>query len=508
MRAGARPRHRGAAGRRLRRRRRRPGEILEHVADLPRGSPRRAGCCGPAACWCSTPWRHGAGRLRRGHGSAERLPGGPPPGIHDPALFVDRDGAAPRAARHGVDLRLRGHPPVVRDARRWLARPRRLGPDDADPHHRRPLRRGRRKPAGRRVVEPVHNGNRQPWPRGAYVTGRGHRAARATLRAGRRLGRLLRRALRRRPRGRRGSSPAPACASRHAVVNPLDEDVVRAGRPAPACTATCTEALPLGKDAVGGALDAAGLRAEDVGLFAVASCTGYATPGLDIRLAADLGMAAGAAAAARRPHGLLRRDPRPRRGRRLRGQPAAARPCCCAASSPGCTCSRPPTTSSRSSRTPCSPTPPRPWSWWTRAPAHGRRCGWSTSPRVPTRRTADHMTWDVTDLGFRMGLSPAVPRVLARHVRGLVADLLARARHRDRRRRRLGRAPGRAAHPRRRRATELELPPGDARRLAGGARRARQLLVGDGAAGARRAALGRPATTGRASASCWRSGPA
>ena len=50
------------------------------------------------------------------------------------------------------------------------------------------------------------------------------------------------------------------------------------------------EALPLGKQAVAAALDDAGLAAEDVGLFAVATCTGYATPGLDIRMAADLGM--------------------------------------------------------------------------------------------------------------------------------------------------------------------------------------------------------------------------
>jgi predicted naringenin-chalcone synthase len=41
--------------------------------------------------------------------------------------------------------------------------------------------------------------------------------------------------------------------------------------------------------------------------------------------------------------------------------------------------------------------------------------------------TADHMTWDVTDLGFRMGLSPRVPDVLATHVRPFVADLLAQA---------------------------------------------------------------------------------
>ena len=52
------------------------------------------------------------------------------------------------------------------------------------------------------------------------------------------------------------------------------------------------EALPLGKEAVSAALDAAGLAASDVGLFGVVSCTGYATPGLDILLARDLGMSA------------------------------------------------------------------------------------------------------------------------------------------------------------------------------------------------------------------------
>ena len=30
---------------------------------------------------------------------------------------------------------------------------------------------------------------------------------------------------------------------------------------------------------------------------------------------------------------------------------------------------------------------------------------------VADHSTADHMTWDVTDLGFRMGLSPEVPAV-------------------------------------------------------------------------------------------------
>src|SRR3954469_24706573 len=53
-----------------------------------------------------------------------------------------------------------------------------------------------------------------------------------------------------------------------------------------------TEALPLGKEAVAAALADAGLAADDVGMFAVASCTGYATPGIDIRTAAAVGMAA------------------------------------------------------------------------------------------------------------------------------------------------------------------------------------------------------------------------
>jgi len=38
--------------------------------------------------------------------------------------------------------------------------------------------------------------------------------------------------------------------------------------------------------------------------------------------------------------------------------------------------------------------------------------------------TPDHMDWDVTDLGFRMGLSPRVPDVLSRHVEGVVDELL------------------------------------------------------------------------------------
>ncbi|MET0496061.1 MAG: type III polyketide synthase, partial [Actinoplanes sp.] len=77
--------------------------------------------------------------------------------------------------------------------------------------------------------------------------------------------------------------------TRQAAVSPLLEDVTgwsterRMRR-------YQVEAMPLGKEAVGRALTEAGVAADELGLFAVCSCTGYATPGLDIMLARDMGM--------------------------------------------------------------------------------------------------------------------------------------------------------------------------------------------------------------------------
>jgi predicted naringenin-chalcone synthase len=180
------------------------------------------------------------------------------------------------------------------------------------------------------------------------------------------------------------------------------------------------EALPLGKEALTAALDRAGVAPSDLGLLVVCSCTGYATPGLDILLARDLampadvrrvfvghmgcyaalpglGVAADYVALHRRTAALLcvelpslhvqpsERDPQQVVAHALFSDAAAA-----VVLVPG---------------------------------GAGPRVARLVARTDPT--TADHMTWHITDLGFRMGLSPQVPDALSRHVVPAVDDLLA-----------------------------------------------------------------------------------
>jgi 2-polyprenyl-6-hydroxyphenyl methylase / 3-demethylubiquinone-9 3-methyltransferase len=95
------------------------GEILEHVAD-------DVGVLAE----CSRLLRPGgtlvldalaAGRLSTliNVHLFERLPGGPPRGLHDPSLFVDRERLLAAADRLGLDLELVGLRPSMREAIAW-----------------------------------------------------------------------------------------------------------------------------------------------------------------------------------------------------------------------------------------------------------------------------------------------------------------------------------------------------------------------------------------------------
>src|SRR3954463_8653425 len=206
---------------------------------------------------------------------------------------------------------------------------------------------------------------------------------------------------------------------RHAVANPLHEDVSQWGTGA-RMERYVQEALPLGKQAVAGALDAAGLAPGDVGLFAVATCTGYAPPGLDIRLAGDLGMPAGLQRLLVGHMGCYAAIP----GLAAVGDfvTARSRPAvllCCELTSLHVQPAQPALEqvvahalfSDAATAVVVEPDASR-----------GRRMAGVVARTDAS--TADHMTWDVTDLGFRMGLSPRGPDVLSRHVGGVVEELL------------------------------------------------------------------------------------
>ncbi|HIY42444.1 MAG TPA: type III polyketide synthase [Candidatus Nocardiopsis merdipullorum] len=77
---------------------------------------------------------------------------------------------------------------------------------------------------------------------------------------------------------------------RHLAVDPRVEDVAHWST-APRMQRFQDEGLPLAREAVQGALDQARVRPEEVGLLCLVSSTGYGTPGIDTRLLRDLGMA-------------------------------------------------------------------------------------------------------------------------------------------------------------------------------------------------------------------------
>ena len=218
--------------------------------------------------------------------------------------------------------------------------------------------------------------------------------------------------------------------TRRGVVDPTSEDISGWGTAA-RMQRYLAEALPLGKEAVGAALAGAGLEPADVGLFAVVSCTGYVTPGLDILLGRDLGMTD----AVQRLHighmGCY--AALPGLGAVADYTAARGRPSVLLCLELTSLHVQPATASARSG----SPTPEDLQQMVAHALFSDAAAAVVVQPDAPglevvdvaartDASTADHMTWDVTDLGFKMGLSPAVPDVLARHARPVVEELLGR----------------------------------------------------------------------------------
>lgn len=224
--------------------------------------------------------------------------------------------------------------------------------------------------------------------------------------------------------------------TRHGVTMPPAEDVSGWGTGA-RMSRYAEAALPLGKGAVTGALDTAGTGPGEIGLFVVASCTGYTTPGLDILLARDLGLQPGArrlfvghmgcyaalpalSAAADfvtvhgRPAAVLCAElPSLHLQPRSAGRPDLSQVTAHALFADAAAAAvLVPGAGGRVGEH-GGAFPPGPFLEFT-----GLASATDTS-------AADYMTWEVTDTGFRMGLSPRVPAVLARHVHRVTTGLLA-----------------------------------------------------------------------------------
>jgi predicted naringenin-chalcone synthase len=208
--------------------------------------------------------------------------------------------------------------------------------------------------------------------------------------------------------------------TRHGAVHPLTEDVSRWGTGA-RMQRYVAEAMPLGKDAVSAALADAGVAADEVGLFGVVSCTGYATPGLDILLARDLGMRNTVQRLFVGHMGCYAAIP---------GLAALADSVVARGLTAVLLCIELPSLHVQPATDEAQ-----------QMVAHALFSDAATAVALTPDRAGleivdvvaktdvghqGDMTWDVTDLGFRMGLSPRVPDVLAKHVRDVVDDLLAR----------------------------------------------------------------------------------
>jgi predicted naringenin-chalcone synthase len=208
--------------------------------------------------------------------------------------------------------------------------------------------------------------------------------------------------------------------TRHGVADPLEVDV-RQWSTARRMEAFAEYGMPLGREAVEACLADAELDPADVGLLCVVTCTGYGTPGIDIRLADELGLPA----TVQRLHighmGCYAAVP----GLSTVADAAAAR-----GKAAIMLCLE---------LTSLHLQPPDERLDVQQLISHALFSdGAAAAAVVPDAggfevvdvvaltdiATSHMMSWEVTDLGFRMGLSHRVPKMLERHVEPAMEQLL------------------------------------------------------------------------------------
>jgi predicted naringenin-chalcone synthase len=209
--------------------------------------------------------------------------------------------------------------------------------------------------------------------------------------------------------------------TRHAAVDPRDTDV-SGWSTGDRMRRYVTEARSFGGKAVADALTEAGLTASQIGLFVVVSCTGYATPGLDILIADDLGMSPDVRRLLVGHMGCYAAIPGLNAAADfVRAQGQAAVLLCVELTSLHMQRSDDPTDlqtvvshalfADAAAAVVLEPDAPV-----------GLELMHTTATTIPG--TEALMTWDVTAHGFRMGLSPKVPDVLAGQVGEAMTGLL------------------------------------------------------------------------------------
>jgi predicted naringenin-chalcone synthase len=209
--------------------------------------------------------------------------------------------------------------------------------------------------------------------------------------------------------------------TRHSAVDPRETDV-SGWTTGERMRRYVVEARTLGRDAVHQALQQAQVRPEDVGLFVVVSCTGYATPGLDILIAEDVGLPLSVRRLIVGHMGCYAAVP---------GLAAAADFVRAAGVPAVVLCVELPTLHFQPCDNPRDLQTVVSHALFADAAAAvviepdatgGLEILDTTAVTVPG--SAPLMTWDITDHGFRMGLSPKVPDVLSVQVGDAVQSLV------------------------------------------------------------------------------------